>query len=104
MLQDPIFDPAQHGLSSGRASDWQAAGLPTCRSACEALDAGDPLASLRARFDLPEDVIYLDGNSLGALPRSVPATLADIATRQWGQRLIRSWNETNWWGAPERVG
>jgi kynureninase len=55
-------------------------------------------------FSLPGGVTYLDGNSLGALPRAVPAVLADVAERQWGERLIRSWNESDWWGAPERVG
>ena len=68
-----------------------------------ALDAADPLRHLRARFDLPEGVIYLDGNSLGALPRDTPAALADAAHRQWGERLIRSWNE-GWIDAPARVG
>ena len=68
-----------------------------------ALDAADPLAPLRQRFVLPEGVIYLDGNSLGALPRDTPAALADAAGRQWGDRLIRSWNE-GWIDAPQRIG
>ena len=68
-----------------------------------ALDATDPLARYRALFDLPEGVIYLDGNSLGALPASVPAAIADATTRQWGDRLIRSWNE-GWIDAPQRLG
>ena len=68
-----------------------------------ALDAADPLTAFRERFTLPEGVIYLDGNSLGALPREVPAALADAAQRQWGERLIRSWNE-GWIDAPERLG
>ena len=68
-----------------------------------ALDATDPLACFRERFALPEGVIYLDGNSLGALPRVVPAAVADTAERQWGERLIRSWNE-GWIDAPARVG
>ncbi len=68
-----------------------------------ALDAADPLAAYREQFALPEGVIYLDGNSLGALPRATPAALADVATRQWGDRLIRSWNE-GWIDAPQRIG
>ena len=72
-------------------------------AAARALDAADPLARFRALFALPQGVIYLDGNSLGALPRDVPAGLADTAERQWGERLIRSWNE-GWIDAPQRLG
>src|SRR6478672_2998573 len=68
------------------------------------LDATSPLFGSRERFLLPEGVIYLDGNSLGALPAAVPDVVQDVVTRQWGQRLIRSWNEFDWWGAPERTG
>ncbi|KQM72180.1 kynureninase [Sphingomonas sp. Leaf20] len=68
-----------------------------------ALYAADPLAAYREQFALPDGVIYLDGNSLGALPRATPAALADVATRQWGDRLIRSWNE-GWIDAPQRIG
>ncbi|MFD6885019.1 kynureninase [Streptomyces sp. NPDC059957] len=72
----------------------------------EALDAADPLGKLRDRFSLPEGVVYLDGNSLGALPAGVAARLAEVVTEQWGARLIRSWTEgeANWWNAPERIG
>ncbi|MDE0879817.1 MAG: kynureninase [Sphingomonas bacterium] len=68
-----------------------------------ALDATDPLARYRDLFALPDGVIYLDGNSLGALPGSVPGAMADAVTRQWGDRLIRSWNE-GWIDAPQRLG
>ncbi|GAA1259539.1 kynureninase [Oryzihumus leptocrescens] len=68
------------------------------------LDATSPLSGTRERFLVPEGVIYLDGNSLGALPAAVPDVVQDVVTRQWGQRLIRSWNEFDWWGAPERTG
>jgi kynureninase len=69
-----------------------------------ARDAADALAPLRASFDLPPGVIYLDGNSLGALPRATAARVADLVTRQWGADLIRSWNTHDWIGAPRRVG
>ena len=69
-----------------------------------ALDAADPLADLRQRFLLADDVVYLDGNSLGALPAAVPPALEDAVRRQWGTDLIRSWNTNAWWQAPLRVG
>lgn len=68
------------------------------------LDREDPLAHKREAFDIPEGVIYLDGNSLGALPRGVASRLADVVSRQWGQSLIRGWNEHDWIDLPARVG
>ena len=68
-----------------------------------ALDAADPLRPFRDRFALPEGVIYLDGNSLGPLPRATVPALSDMIERQWGERLIRSWNE-GWIDAPQRIG
>jgi kynureninase len=68
------------------------------------LDAEDPLAAFRGRFELPEGVIYLDGNSLGALPSATPERLAQVTRQEWGQGLIRSWNTAGWIGAPQRVG
>jgi kynureninase len=67
------------------------------------LDANDPLAFARARFRLPEGVIYLDGNSLGALPAAAPAALADTAERQWGDDLIASWNKHGWIDWPTSI-
>ncbi|MCH0559769.1 kynureninase [Streptomyces sp. MUM 16J] len=67
------------------------------------LDAADDLAPVRERFVL-DDVVYLDGNSLGALPAHVPDRMADVVRRQWGELRIRSWAESGWWTAPERIG
>lgn len=70
----------------------------------KAMDAADPLADFRARFRLPEGVIYLDGNSLGALPEAAAARLTDVVGREWGAGLVRSWNDAGWIDAPARVG
>lgn len=70
----------------------------------EAHDAADPLKGFRDRFALPKGVIYLDGNSLGALPRTTPARLQAVATEQWGEGLIRSWNAHGWIDAARRIG
>ncbi|MEM8754844.1 MAG: aminotransferase class V-fold PLP-dependent enzyme, partial [Pseudomonadota bacterium] len=70
----------------------------------DALDRDDPLAAKRAAFDLPEGVIYLDGNSLGPLPRAAADRLAHAATEEWGKLLIRGWNEAGWFDAPQRIG
>ena len=69
-----------------------------------ALDAADPLAPFRGKFSLPEGVIYLDGNSLGALPVETPSRVARVMRDEWGTGLIRSWNSADWIGAPQRVG
>ncbi|MEU9155853.1 kynureninase [Streptomyces sp. NPDC048417] len=69
----------------------------------EKLDAADELAGVRSRFAL-DDVTYLDGNSLGALPAHVPGRVEDVVRRQWGELRIRSWDESGWWTAPERIG
>lgn len=74
------------------------------REACEALDREDPLADRRAMFLLPEGTIYLDGNSLGAMPRAVRGRLAQAIDKEWGQDLIESWNTADWIGLPLRVG
>ncbi|MCD9875145.1 kynureninase [Streptomyces sp. NR30] len=76
------------------------------------LDAADELAGIRKQFvldavsDHAADAagVYLDGNSLGALPAAVPGRLDDVVRRQWGALRIRSWDESGWWTAPERIG
>ncbi|MBR7619485.1 kynureninase [Phenylobacterium sp. 20VBR1] len=69
-----------------------------------ALDRADPLASRRDLFELEEGLIYLDGNSLGALPKAVKGRLAEAVEAEWGRGLIRSWNDANWIDLPSRVG
>ena len=76
----------------------------TTRENCAALDAGDPLASFRARFALPEGVIYLDGNSLGALPKSAIERARGVIGEEWGDGLIRSWNDADWMDLPFKAG
>ena len=71
---------------------------------CQALDAQDPLRALRDLFTLPPGTIYLDGNSLGVMPAAAPARVADVVTREWGQDLIKSWNQAGWFEAPRKVG
>ena len=76
-------------------------------------DSEDPLAKCRELFALDDTVsdhaadaagVYLDGNSLGALPAHVPDRVADVVAREWGRMRIRSWDESGWWTAPERIG
>ena len=71
---------------------------------CRARDAQDPLRGLRGHFTLPDGVIYLDGNSLGALPRATPARVAQVVEQEWGQGLITSWNQAGWISLPQRLG
>src|SRR5471032_1915270 len=76
----------------------------TTRDDCLQRDAQDPLAALRASFDLPAGVIYLDGNSLGARPTAALARAQDVIAREWGRDLIRSWNTAGWFDLPKRLG
>jgi kynureninase len=71
---------------------------------CQQRDAADPLRSLRDLFSLPAGVIYLDGNSLGAMPKTAAARAAQVVTHEWGQDLIRSWNTAGWFQLPQRLG
>lgn len=74
------------------------------RAALEERDRHDPLAAFRGEFLLPEGVIYLDGNSLGPLPRKTEAAVQDLITRQWGQHLIQGWVDDGWMELPARIG
>ncbi len=71
---------------------------------CQALDQADALRPLRDQFILPQGMIYLDGNSLGVLPKATPARVADVVQQQWGEGLIQSWNQAGWVDLPQRVG
>jgi kynureninase len=74
------------------------------RLRCEAMDHTDPLGALRDRFCLPADLIYLDGNSLGAMPKSAADRALDVVGREWGADLIKSWNTAGWFDLPVRLG
>ena len=71
---------------------------------CQALDAQDPLRHLRDQFALPAGVIYLDGNSLGAMPKASAARVAQVVSEEWGKGLIRSWNTAGWMDQPHHIG
>jgi kynureninase len=77
---------------------------PLNQQHCRALDAQDPLHSLRDLFALPPGVIYLDGNSLGVMPKTAPARVADVVSREWGTDLIQSWNKNGWFELPKKLG
>jgi kynureninase len=77
---------------------------PLSREDLVALDDSDPLARFRGKFLLPSDVIYLDGNSLGPLPKATPPRITEVMTREWGQGLIRSWNDAGWIDLASRIG
>lgn len=74
------------------------------RDTCLSFDRQDPLAAVREEFSLPEGTIYLDGNSLGALPRQTAARMEQVIAQEWGRGLIRSWNAAHWIDAPARIG
>jgi kynureninase len=73
-------------------------------AAVAALDAADPLRHKRQSFVLPDNVIYLDGNSLGPLPKAALRELKAAAEAEWGEGLIRSWNAAGWFGLPATLG
>ena len=71
---------------------------------CQQCDAQDPLRALKDQFNLPPGVIYLDGNSLGVLPKATSARVAEVVTQEWGVGLIRSWNTAGWFESPQKAG
>ena len=74
------------------------------RDACAELDDADPLGGLRAHFQLDDSLVYLDGNSLGALPVTAAARVRQVVEEQWGRGLATSWTDAGWMEAPERIG
>jgi kynureninase len=89
----------------GQNGDPQLAqGGTTTREQCLVLDATDPLGFTRQRFHLPEGVIYLDGNSLGAQPLNAAAAMQHAMREGWGDQLIRAWNSHDWVNLPSKVG
>ena len=77
--------------------------IPRRREALQ-LDLEDPLRPLRAQFAIPSCLIYLDGNSLGMLPKTAAARVAEVVTKEWGVDLIASWNSNGWFDLPRRIG
>jgi kynureninase len=74
------------------------------RADFEKLDREDQLAPFRREFHIPQGVIYMDGNSLGAMPRAVLKRVGEVTEREWGDHLIKSWNTADWFNAPYRIG
>ncbi|MFE2911353.1 kynureninase [Kitasatospora indigofera] len=92
-------------MSIGPDDTRPSGGRPgTTREQCEALDAADPLAGFRAEFTLPDKGVYLDGNSLGALPVRTAERVREVVEEEWGRELIRSWNDAGWFEQPYRLG
>lgn len=78
--------------------------MPITLEQLETLDRTDPLAPFRDEFVLPPGIVYLDGNSLGPLPRATPGRVAAAVEQEWGVGLVRSWNDAGWIGMSERIG
>jgi kynureninase len=91
-------------ISSGSGDLMMASAPPASREACIARDAVDPLRNFRDRFIIPEGIIYLDGNSLGPMPRTAASILNRTIEQEWGQDLIKSWNNAGWFDMPLRLG
>ena len=100
-----IYGDTNSTLAGALAAEGHRAAGDGAAAALAALpERADPLAALRGAFDLPGDTVYLDGNSLGALPRHVRPRLEKLITTEWGRDLISSWNRHRWIDLPQRVG
>lgn len=95
-----IARPALSVANGGMAN----AEIPTTREECEALDRDDPLSAVRAKFALPDGVIYLDGHSLGPATHAALERAQAAAHDEWARGLIRSWNDAGWFELPRKVG
>jgi kynureninase len=76
----------------------------TTREECQTLDLEDELAPLRNEFLLNYDEIYLDGNSLGPVSRTVSTRVNEVLDHEWGKQLVRGWNDAGWMALPTRLG
>ena len=74
------------------------------RTACEKADAADPLSNRREEFHLPQGLIYLDGNSLGPMPKMALKHLEQAIRHEWAEELVSSWNNAGWWELPQILG
>lgn len=100
----PFGSPIRGRSSSVAGREGLSGGMTLTLADCRRWDAEDPLAFARARFRLPGGMIYLDGNSLGALPAATPDRLAAAVQQAWGEGLIGSWNAAGWMDLPARTG
>lgn len=98
--------PVVHGrcIIPNVATGGRLASATSRREDCEELDRADPLARFRDRFELPDGLIYLDGNSLGALPKASREAVQRVVAEDWGGGLIRSWNSAGWVDSAVRIG
>src|SRR5258708_12788832 len=104
LFDRPAAEAGRPGRIAGAWRPSRAGEMSPPLEAARALDAADPLRGFKSRFVLPPGVIYLDGNSLGPMPLAARTKLAAVADHEWGEGLIRSWNDPAWIGAPAPVG
>ena len=78
--------------------------MKTTREELEKLDREDPLKQFGAEFNIPEGILYFDGNSLGALPKATLDRVNEVVSQEWGKNLITSWNIAGWHSLSEKIG